>query len=168
MTLDNKPVYTGGCQCGAVRYRVEGTLSGPHICHCRMCQKAAGNYFMPLAGAGKDEFTVTRGEISWYHSSDPVRRGFCSNCGTPLIFDTVSASRLSVTLGSLDNPAEIEPVHQYGVESKMPWFARLDGLPGNETEDEEFLDGVPLENIRDSNHQHPDYDTDHWPLEEKK
>ena len=26
MSLDNRPVYTGGCQCGAVRFRVEGTL----------------------------------------------------------------------------------------------------------------------------------------------
>ncbi|MGG2476082.1 GFA family protein, partial [Rhizobium sp. BR5] len=38
-----------GCQCGAVRYRIEGGLRYPHLCHCRMCQKASGNYFMPLA-----------------------------------------------------------------------------------------------------------------------
>jgi hypothetical protein len=168
MTLDNKPIYTGGCQCGAVRYRVEGTLAGPHVCHCRMCQKAAGNYFMPLAGAQRDEFTVTRGEISWFHSSDPVRRGFCSNCGTPLIFETVTADRLSITLGSLDNPAEIRPQHQYGLESKMPWLGDLDDLPGNATEDEEFLDGVPIGDIQSTNHQHPDYDTDKWPREAKK
>ncbi|RVQ04591.1 GFA family protein, partial [Sinorhizobium meliloti] len=31
-------IFTGGCQCGAVRYRAEGTLGDPHICHCRMCQ----------------------------------------------------------------------------------------------------------------------------------
>lgn len=31
---------SGGCQCGAVRYRLHEPLSNPHICHCRMCQKA--------------------------------------------------------------------------------------------------------------------------------
>lgn len=33
----------GGCQCGAVRYvmRVE-RVEKPHVCHCRMCQKATG------------------------------------------------------------------------------------------------------------------------------
>ncbi len=41
-------IYTGGCQCGAVRYRVEGTLGDPHLCHCRMCQKASGNFYLPL------------------------------------------------------------------------------------------------------------------------
>jgi hypothetical protein len=46
------PAITGGCQCGALRYRAEDANStNPHLCHCRMCQKAAGNYFMPLAGA---------------------------------------------------------------------------------------------------------------------
>ena len=53
-------IYTGGCQCGAVRYRAEGTLADPHLCHCRMCQKAAGNYFMPLANAARTGFSLTR------------------------------------------------------------------------------------------------------------
>lgn len=165
MTLPNKPTYTGGCQCGAVRYRIGGALTSPHICHCRMCQKAAGNYFMPLANAQKNEFTVTRGEIAWFHSSDPVRRGFCDKCGTPLIFETVSASHLNITLGSLDDPAGVRPERQYGIESKMPWFGKLEGLPAAATEDEAFLDDVPLEDIQTTNHQHPDHDTENWPPE---
>lgn len=35
----------------------------------------------------KTAFTITRGEISWFHSSDLARRGFCRDCGTPMIFD---------------------------------------------------------------------------------
>ncbi|HET7714155.1 MAG TPA: GFA family protein, partial [Bauldia sp.] len=31
--------FTGGCQCGAVRFRV-AALGRASICHCRMCQKA--------------------------------------------------------------------------------------------------------------------------------
>ncbi len=158
---------TGGCQCGAVRYRVDGALTKAHICHCRMCQKAAGNYFMPLANAQKAEFTVTRGEIAWFHSSDPVRRGFCAKCGTPLVFETVPTNHLNVVLGSLDDPSAVPPVRQYGTEAKMAWFGTLDGLPGEETEDSELQDGVPLETIRTSNHQHPDHDTETWPPEAK-
>ena len=40
--------YSGGCQCGAVRFRVEGALGDASICHCRMCQKASGNFYLPL------------------------------------------------------------------------------------------------------------------------
>ncbi len=41
---------TGGCQCGAVRYALLSPPTNPHICHCRMCQKAFGSFFAPLAG----------------------------------------------------------------------------------------------------------------------
>ena len=45
MSLDNRPVYSGGCQCGAVRFHVEGALGDASVCHCRMCQKATGNFY---------------------------------------------------------------------------------------------------------------------------
>ncbi len=155
--------HSGGCQCGAVRYRVDGALTHPHICHCRMCQKAAGNYFMPLANAQNHEFTITRGEMAFYQSSDPVRRGFCAKCGTPLTFETIGAAHLNVVLGSLDNPAAIKPAAQFGIEAKMPWFADLEHLRGEATEDSEDQDGIPLDEITRTNRQHPDHDTDNWP-----
>lgn len=156
---------TGGCQCGAVRYRVDGELTMAHICHCRMCQKAAGNYFMPLANAQRSEFTVTRGEIAWFQTSDPVRRGFCAQCGTPLIFETIALDHLNVTLGSLDDPARIEPKEQFGLEAKMPWLSKLDALPGYTTEDDPEPDGVVITEVAASNRQHPDHDTKQWPPE---
>ena len=41
---------TGGCQCGAVRYRLTAWPTGENVCHCRMCQKASGGPFMAFAG----------------------------------------------------------------------------------------------------------------------
>ena len=52
---------TGGCQCGAVRYRITAPLENPHICHCRMCQKAFGNYFAALVGMKKTGLGVDEG-----------------------------------------------------------------------------------------------------------
>ena len=46
-----KPVATGGCQCGAVRYAFYAPLENAHVCHCRMCQRATGGVFAALAGA---------------------------------------------------------------------------------------------------------------------
>jgi hypothetical protein len=46
--------YSGGCQCGAVRYRAAGAIGYPHLCHCRMCQKASGNYALPAEPDGDD------------------------------------------------------------------------------------------------------------------
>jgi very-short-patch-repair endonuclease len=158
---------SGGCQCGAVRYRVSGPLTFAHICHCRMCQKASGNYFMALANVQLPDFTVTRGEISWFHSSAPVRRGFCRDCGTPLIFQTLSMAHLNITLGSLDDPAPVQPELAVGLEGKMPWFACLEALPGAESKDDPGDDGVRLADVAASNRQHPDHDTDTWPPEDR-
>lgn len=162
MWIMNSNTITGGCQCGAVRYRVDGALTDPHICHCRMCQKAAGNYFMPLASAKRDRLHITRGEISWFRSSEPVRRGFCNHCGTPLIFDPLTSDHYSVTLGSLDRPDLHRPLKQFGTEAVMPWFADLPGLEAHETGADGEMDDGEVEEIAQSNYQHPDHDTENW------
>lgn len=143
---------SGGCQCGRVRYRISGPLANPHVCHCRMCQKAAGNFFLPLVNAQKTDIEWTRGRPAHFHSSDAVRRGFCADCGTPLTFETLAAKHLNVTIGSLDDPASVKPATQDGVESRLPWMGDLHRLP------EIFTDALPR-----ANHQHPDHDTPIWP-----
>lgn len=159
-------IYTGGCQCGAVRYRAEGTPGDPHLCHCRMCQKAAGNYFMPLANAARATFTITRGEPGWFRSSHLARRGFCRDCGTPLFYDMPDAGFINIVLGSLDDPDDVRPVRQSGVEARVPWFPHLPDLPGSETDEPGPEAAERHLALLASNHQHPDYDTEHWPLEE--
>ena len=153
-----EPMLTGGCQCGAVRYRISGSVTNPHACHCRMCQKAAGNYFMPLANVQWKDFTLTRGEIAHFASPDLARRGFCCACGTPLTFEGEGTAHLNIMLGTLDDPAAVEPAVQVGLEAKMLWFADLEAAPGSETQGEEVTA------IRTSNNLYPDRDTDTWPV----
>jgi len=155
--VSNGP-HNGGCQCGAVRYRVEGPLEDRHICFCRMCQKAAGNYFMPLGKLGRAHFVVTRGEIAWFRSSEEVRRGFCRDCGTPLVYDPLDAATMSVTLGSLDDPDAAKPTFQCGPQAKPEWFGELDRLAWEEVDPAPWYDRVAP-----SNRQHPDHDTAAWP-----
>ena len=64
MSLDNRPQYSGGCQCGAVRFHVEGPLGDASVCHCRMCQKASGNFYLPLVSvrAGEADLDARRTE----------------------------------------------------------------------------------------------------------
>lgn len=151
--------FSGGCQCGGVRYQVTNGLRYPHLCHCRMCQKAAGNYFMPLGASGRDDFTLTRGEPKWFFSSERVRRGFCDHCGTPLFFDTPGTDFINVTLGSLDEPQRVTPEAQSNLASKMIWFHDLDALHREPVED---ASAIPV-----LSRQHPDHDTAIWPPEEE-
>ena len=157
----DKVRIAGGCQCGAVRYALHEQPGGPHICHCRMCQKAFGSFFAPLTGVPQTSFELTRGALSIFKSSDQTERGFCKDCGTPLTFHYVHSSRIAASIGSLDEPEKIEPKTQYGIEGRLSWFAKLAGLPGDKTTE---TDNPELAaKIAASNHQHPDRDTAVWP-----
>jgi len=153
---------TGGCQCGAVRYALLTQPDNPHICHCRMCQKAFGSFFAPLTGVPLSKFEVTRGALALFRSSDLVERGFCRDCGTPLSFRFIDSDRISVSIGSLDEPEKVEPTHQFGNEARLSWFDKLPKLPGDETTTETDAPKRAAD-IAASNHQHPDHDTVVWP-----
>ena len=73
---------SGGCQCGAVRFRVEGEPGRASICHCRMCQKAFAEPFGALVTVNLADLTWTCGAPTNFQSSDQVKRGFCAACGS--------------------------------------------------------------------------------------
>ncbi|KTE26566.1 MULTISPECIES: GFA family protein [unclassified Sphingopyxis] len=151
---------SGGCQCGAVRWHVTAVLDTSHICHCRMCQKAAGNFFAALIGVPRDALTWTRGSPATFNSSDKAARGFCHDCGTPLTYDYFDSKHINLTTGSFDEPAKFAPRMQFGVEGQLALFADLPISAEGTTE--ETMSSV-ADAIKASNHQHPDHDTPHWP-----
>jgi len=153
-------VLTGGCQCGQVRYRIAGALGRAGICHCRMCQKAFGNFGAALVSVPRASLTWTRGEPSEFRSSAIVARGFCSRCGTPLYMMEDGDSAYEISIGSLDDPDAISPMtEQVGIESKLRWFDRMTDLPAKTTESSRS----PEDLARLRSLQHPDHDTEDWP-----
>lgn len=154
---------TGGCQCGAVRYRATAMLDNSHLCHCRMCQKAVGNLFAALVAAPKDALSWTRGKPSVFASSEHVERGFCSACGTPLFYNDVTGNRVNLTIGSLDDPSAFPPRGSTGTEGMVPWFKTLTEIEdGGATEADDRAAWAAA--IRSTNNQHPDHDTKDWKI----
>ncbi|MBX8813474.1 GFA family protein [Pseudochrobactrum algeriensis] len=157
-TLSENPVASGGCQCGAVRFRVKGRLGSASICHCRMCQKAFGNYFAPLVSVKEGTLEWTRGTRKLFRSSNHVQRGFCADCGTPLTYEAPDG--LALSIAAFDNPQEIEPVVQWGMEGRLPYLDKLSTLPAYTTD----RDPESAEFVRTMvSYQHPDHDTETWP-----
>jgi hypothetical protein len=148
-------LLTGGCQCGAIRYALYAPPEGTHLCHCRMCQKAVGGPFAPLAPVRRKDFAWTRGTPAAFHSSSVAERNFCAACGTPLAFAYTSSDWIDVTIGSLDEPAKAPPREHYGVESRVPWFETIVALPGERTENS--MDPDLQRHL--VNFQHPDHET---------
>jgi hypothetical protein len=59
---------TGGCACGAIRFKITAPLMGVGVCHCTDCQKASGGPPNYVALAPKTGFEVTKGEAKVYVS----------------------------------------------------------------------------------------------------
>jgi hypothetical protein len=132
-SAERTPTVAGGCQCGAVRYALYAEPGAANICHCRMCQKAFGNFFAPFTGVRVGDFAWTRGAPAVYKSSELVERGFCRDCGTPLSFRYLDVDRIGIAVGSLDDPARVTIAKQIGIESRLPAFATLHLVPELET-----------------------------------
>ena len=150
-------VHTGGCQCGAVRFRATGVLDDVSICHCRMCQKAFGAYYAPLVAVPEDGLEWTRGSPRHFRSSNLVQRGFCGACGTPLTYE--SPGGISIAAGAFDDPSVLVPRIQYGIEGRLAYVDGLADLPARTTTDSESSGFL----ARIVSFQHPDHDTDRWP-----
>jgi len=154
MTTSPQDGRTGGCQCGAVRFRVEGEMGRASICHCRMCQKAFGSFFGPYVSMKPEQVTWTRGERKLFASSNLVNRGFCGECGTQLTFE--GSGFFDLTIGAFDDPTDIRPTIQIGLEGKLPW---VDDLPSLRTQSPEVQAKTAEYQAKVVSHQHPDHDT---------
>jgi hypothetical protein len=152
---------SGGCQCGAVRFRVTAMMDNAHICHCRMCQKAVGSPFAALAAAPRDALEWTRGHPARFASSDQVTRGFCRDCGTPLYYDYIDGGQINLLIATFDDPDLFPPHQQFGIESRRAWFGALPALPDTGPTEATMASVAP--SIAASNRQHPDHDTTDWP-----
>lgn len=146
--------YSGGCQCGAVRYRFSGAVGRASICHCRMCQKAFGSFGAPLVSVPLTAFKWTRGAPGIFRSSQPVARGFCKDCGTPLFMQEDGDPNIELAIGTLDDPNAVTLEGQVGVESKVNWFDSMFTLPAETTNENN-----PAAPQRYHTRQHPDHDT---------
>ena len=127
--------YSGGCQCGRVRYEMD-VLEGSHVCHCRMCQRATGGLFAALVRAPRDKFRWTTTPPEIFESSNLATRPFCKACGTPLGFSfNLPDARQYVTIGTLDDPAAAPIEHQFGIEARLPYVEFCPNVPAERTGD---------------------------------
>jgi hypothetical protein len=72
--------YSGGCQCGNVRYEVQLDLSGVIACNCSRCRRLGSL----LAFAPEESFTLLKGEdamTDYTFNKHAIHHLFCTTCG---------------------------------------------------------------------------------------
>ena len=122
--------WTGGCLCGAVRYRVRTDPIRVVNCHCGMCRRTSGAAFMTFVHFPANEFAWSGAESTRHRSSDAAERGFCAVCGSTVsMHEAVLPDRVQVSLGSLDRPDLVRPDDHVWTSSQLPWLEVVDDLP---------------------------------------
>ena len=120
----------GGCQCGAIRYRLNGRPRMLYVCHCRDCQKQSSSAFGMSLIVAREDLEFTRGGErlkTWDTLGDDgalKRCAFCPDCGTRIYHaGPETESTLSIKAGSLDDTRGLKPVAQIWLGSAQPWVA---------------------------------------------
>lgn len=123
----------GGCQCGAVRYRIHAKPVAVRLCHCTFCQRQSGSAFSMSMMIPDGAFVVLQGELkTWCRSSDAGREvvtTFCPECGTRITGRSeVYQGFVNVRPGTLDDRSWLQPTDSYWMSEKQPWVSLPDGI----------------------------------------
>ena len=99
---------TGGCLCGAVRYKVSGDQIFSGRCYCDDCRKTSGTGHNAVFAVPEQAVSIT-GKLTDFTkpggSGQPMTRRFCPVCGSRIA--SVAAAMPGVfmmTASTLDDP----------------------------------------------------------------
>jgi hypothetical protein len=125
----------GGCDCGAVRYRMLEKPLFVHCCHCRWCQRESGASYALNAMIEADfvVHTGTEPEIVDTPSSsgEGQKIARCSRCRVAVWSNYASAGPIIrfVRVGTLDAPDLLPPDIHIFTSSKQPWVQLRSDIP---------------------------------------
>ena len=124
---------TGGCRCGAVRYRTSAEPLMTRVCWCRDCQYLGAGSGTVNVVFPKAAFTISGAPgdyVSLSDSGNVMHRKFCTACGTPLFSEAESRPHLIfIRAGALDDPNIVKPATTIWVSQAPAWACIDPALP---------------------------------------
>ena len=128
----------GGCDCRAVRYRMETAPMVVHCCHCRWCQRETGASFALNAMIESDRVTNLGEEPELVLTPSESGRGQqiarCPRCRVAVWSHYSGSGPFTkfVRVGTLDQPDLLPPDVHIFTASKQPWVVLPAGTPAFE------------------------------------
>ena len=123
----------GGCQCGELRYRIEGEPLAVAVCHCTECQRQSGSGFGMSLMVREESFQLLCGTPRDFtreaETGRSVRCAFCPSCGVRIYHDSQFAEGiLNIKPGTLDDTKFPPPTVHLWLSSKQPWVSIPEGV----------------------------------------
>ena len=124
--------YTGGCQCGGVRYVLKAEPIRTVACHCSECQKQSGSAFGMSMIVPEASLTVTGTTKSYVRTADSGNRNegvFCPECGNRIYqIPRHFKDALVLKPGTLDDTSWVRPSHFAFMKSCQGWVPIPEGV----------------------------------------
>jgi hypothetical protein len=134
-------MINGHCECGRVRYEVDGDIEEFSHCHCSQCRRLHGTAYATFAAVRQENFRYVSGEsgTSKYASSENYVRVFCSKCGSNIMAVPDKEPEIFyLSMGAIENDPPRPPGFHIYVGSKASWHEISDDLPQFETQPNEI------------------------------
>lgn len=116
---------TGGCLCGAIRYRYEGEPSSIGLCQCERCQRQSGSSFL-IGVVFPLEAVTIEGPLATYEfetGGQRLRRHFCPACGSAISITLDRFPQIrSMMGGTLDDKSVVKPTFSIWCTQGQPWL----------------------------------------------
>ena len=128
----------GGCDCSAIRYRLESAPLFVHCCHCRWCQRESGASFALNAMIESDRVTNLGAEPELVHTPSDSGLGQkvarCPVCRVAVWSNYAGSGPITrfIRVGTLDNPDVFPPDVHIFTASKQPWVVIPPDMPSFE------------------------------------
>jgi len=129
MSDQEKCTASGSCLCGGIRYEVTGDLNPVTYCHCKQCRVWHGDV-IGYSGCDREDLKFLSDDtLTWFHSSESGRRGFCTGCGSSLFWADVTEGYIAITAGSIDEPTGLKAKAHIFTGSSGDYYEILGDLP---------------------------------------
>ena len=71
-------MITGHCECGRVRFEIDGAVEDLSHCHCSQCRRLHGAAYATFAGVPRDSFRYLEGnaDVKTYPACPPAYHQF--------------------------------------------------------------------------------------------
>jgi hypothetical protein len=124
--------FTGACNCGGVRFEIDGPLGHASYCHCTRCQRRTGTAASAQVRVASDAFRLLSGEelVREWAPADGWPKCFGATCGSALWSRDPSGEVMGVRLGLFDEDPGVRPEFRQFVAYAAAWEPIPDdGLP---------------------------------------
>lgn len=127
-------IREGGCECGELRYALDGDSLALAVCHCTHCQRQSGSAFSMSMVVPRQNLQISKGTPTCFETtaeSGARKQCFiCGRCGIR-IYNALSSLPDTYNLkpGTLDETSDLQPNFHVWTSSKQPWTPIPEGVP---------------------------------------